>query len=92
MTAIDNAMLDRVADAIEQARCPGRQGPYGLFDYTSYGDPVPHHVRDFRDPESKLYGSCVGAFADRQIAVELFETLTRHHIALAAIEAMSGHD
>lgn len=87
---MDEATLDRVADAIEAAKCPGREGPFGLYDYSSYGWPNPHHVRDFRDPRSDSYGSCVAALTDPEIADRLYKTLTRRHIAEAAIAAMNA--
>ena len=86
----DPETLDRVAAAIEQARCPGREGPYGLYDYTKYGVAEPHRVRDFRDPGSPRWGDVVACFDDPKAAETLFQTLTRRHIARAAIAAYEG--
>ena len=86
----DDETLDRVAAAIEAARCPGREGPYGLYDYSSYGFEMPHRVRDFRDPNSKTWGDVVARFARAEEAEALFDTLTRRHIANAAINALRG--
>lgn len=81
-------MIERVADAIEMARCPDREGPYGLYDYSSYQWVKPYHVRDFRDPASATYGDCVFRSQYRASAEAEYTRLTRAHIALAAIEAM----
>lgn len=83
-----NEDLDRVGAAIEAAQCPGREGPYGLYDYTSYGDPVPFHVRDWRDPKSTTWGCAVFKSVDRAEATSQYELLTRRHIAQAAIAAI----
>ena len=80
--------LERVATAIEQAQCPNREGPYGLYDYTSYGHPKPHHVRDFRDPRSATWGHAVLMTTDREEAEATYRKLTREHIARAAIDAV----
>lgn len=80
----DDAVV-RVAQAIEKALCSGRGGPYGLYDYTSYGDPKPHHVRDFRDMSSDTYGSCVLRTDDKELARQTYDRLTREHPARAAI-------
>lgn len=86
------SMLDerfqRVGEAIEAAGNPGREGPYGLYDYSAWNHPRPHHVRDFRDPASATHGDCVFQSADRDEAVAAFERLTRDHVARAAVAAM----
>ena len=74
-----------VAKAIEEAQCRFREGPYGLYDYTSYGDHIPHHVRDFREPYSK--GPCVFKSIDRDKAYDEYTRLTQEHLAIAAIKA-----
>lgn len=84
----DRETLARVADAIEQAQCPNREGPYGLYDYTSYGHPKPHHVRDFRDPKSETWGHAVLTTTDREEAEATYKRLTREHVAKAAIAAL----
>lgn len=81
-------MIERVAAAIEAAQCLGREGPFGLYDYSDYKTATPHRVRDFRDPLSEDYGKAVFAFADREQARVEYERLTKQHIARAAIEAM----
>jgi hypothetical protein len=86
--AAPGALLDLIADAIEAARCPGREGPYGLYDYSLYpGDGPPHAVRDFRDPRSPDFGAVVYRSPSGEDAAEMFETLTRRHIAAAALRA-----
>jgi hypothetical protein len=79
--------LEAVWAAIDAAQAPGRQGPYGLFDYTGYGHAIPHHVRDFRDPGSEAYGDCVFRSTDPAQARAVYERLTREHVARAAIRA-----
>jgi hypothetical protein len=85
---IDDTTLERVAAAIELAQCPGREGPYGLYDYTDCGDKEPHRVRDFRDPRSETYGRSVLRTTDKEAARKEYERLTRLHIARAAVEAL----
>lgn len=80
--------LRTVHAAIHDAMHPDREGPYGLFDYGSYGDPVPHQVRDFRDPRSATYGDCVFRSVDRDAALSVYETLTQEHVAIAAMTAV----
>lgn len=84
------AQLNRIALAIEAAQCPGREGPYGLYDYTSYGAQKPHRVRDFRDPRSEAWGDTVFASDDAATSRQQYERLTREHVALAAIHAVQA--
>lgn len=90
MTDYSDQHLDQVAAAIEAAECPGREGPFGQYDY-SYANPnppaEPYHVRDFRDPRSETWGRTVFKSAIREEATAMFETLTRRHIARAALTA-----
>lgn len=86
-SAREDPRLEAIADAIEAARNPDREGPFGLFDYTSYGDPVPHHVRDLRDHRSESYGDCLFRTVDRDEARRVYERLTREHLAISAIRA-----
>jgi len=81
------ARLEKVHAAIEAARMPDREGPYGLFDYTDHGDPAPHHVRDFRNPDGVAYGKCVFRSVDREEARQVYERLTAEHVAIAAVKA-----
>jgi hypothetical protein len=80
--------LKTVHAAIEDAMHPDREGPYGLFDYGTYGDPVPHQVRDFRDARSDTYGDCVFRTVDRDEAMAVYERLTQEHVAIAAMTAV----
>ena len=80
--------LKTVHAAIHDATHPDREGPYGLFDYGSYGAPVPHHVRDLRDPQSETYGDCVFRSVDRDAALTVYERLTQEHVAIAAMTAV----
>ena len=79
--------LDAVAEAMEKASVPHREGPFGLYDYTDYGDPVPHHVRDFRDMRSATWGMAVHRGTDPVEARRIYDELTRRHVADAAVRA-----
>lgn len=92
--SLTEAQLDRVADAIEAAQCPGREGPFGGYDYghnEAFYGPAPkdgrYVVRDFRDPKSETWGSWVHQTNDREEHEAMFKTLTRRHIAEAAVRA-----
>lgn len=91
----ENDLLDAIADAIERARCPGREGPYGGYDYghnTDFYGPAPkdgrYVVRDFRDPSSPAWGTWVHQCHDEAEHEAAFARLTRRHIAAAALETM----
>lgn len=85
---ITEKMIERVASAIDAAQCPGREGPYGLYDYSDYpGNAAPHRVRDFRDLKSDTYGNHVFKSTNRDEAKAEYERLTKEHVAKAAIEA-----
>lgn len=94
--SLSEADLDRVGLAIEAAACPGREGPYGGYDYGHKTDffrgPEPdggrYVVRDFRDPSSADYGKWVHQTPDREEHEAAFERLTRQHIAQAALDAI----
>jgi len=89
MELVTEKIIERVASAIEEAQCHGREGPYGLYDYSDYpGNTAPHRVRDFRDPKSDTYGNHVFKSVNREEARAEYERLTREHVAKAAIEAM----
>jgi len=91
MTDFNEKTLNRVADAIEAASCPNREGPFGLYDYTRYlneGSTKPHCVRDFRDPKSDTWGDIIHCTDDPNEAQDVYNQLTRQHIAAAAIKAM----
>jgi hypothetical protein len=82
-------ILRLVSLAIKAAECPGREGPYGLYDYSGYeGSDPPHVVRDFRDPKSPDYGSFVFRSECPKVARSEYDRLTDEHIARAAVRAM----
>ena len=93
MSEPTDEQLDRIAAAIEAAQCPGREGPYGLYDY-GYSNPnppdEPYCVRDFRDTRAARYGMTVFRSADRATAETKFEELTRRHVARAAWNALQA--
>lgn len=90
MTTYNEQFLDAIADAIEKARCPGREGPYGLYDYSAYpGSEPPHVIRDFRPGLSgRAIGRTVECFEDAAEARRHYDELTRRYIAKAAVNAM----
>lgn len=94
--SIPDAVLDQVAFAIEQARCPGREGPYGGYDYgynEAFYGPAPeggrYVVRDFRNPRLPTWGKWVHQTPDRDEHEQAYLRLTGRHIAQAAIEAFA---
>lgn len=86
--------LEAAAEASHKASCPGREGPYGGYDYGHnedfYGKAPEggrYVIRDFRDTKSPTYGRWVHQTDDQEIHEREFERLTRLHIAAAGIEA-----
>lgn len=83
--------VERVARAIDKARCPGREGPFGGYDYGHNRTPPEggrYVIRDFRDPSSPDYGKWVHQTDDQALHDATFERMTRHSIASAAISAL----
>jgi hypothetical protein len=90
-------VLDIVASAIEKARCHGREGPYGGYDYghnTEFYGPEPeggrYVVRDYRDPRSETWGAWVHQTHDQDEHDQAYLRLTGRHIAEAAIHAYAS--
>jgi hypothetical protein len=95
---LHNELVEKVGQAIEAARCNGREGPFGGYDYghdTDFYGPAPeggrYVIRDFRDPGSPDWGKWLHQTNDREEHEKLFAKMTRDHIARAAIEAASLH-
>ncbi|MCE4223450.1 hypothetical protein HCU64_06775 [Methylobacterium sp. C25] len=87
--ALREAMAEKVYAAIEKAQCPGREGPYGLYDYSNYeGASAPHVVRDFRDMRSPDYGKFIFRSDDPAVARDEYDRLTRLHIGETALAAV----
>lgn len=93
--ADDEATLTLVGLAIERAGCPGREGPFGGYDYgykTEFYGPAPaagrYVIRDFRDPASPDWGKPIHYTPDEDAHNAMFAKLTQHHIARAAILAL----
>ena len=87
-------VVTRAAEAIARARCPGREGPFGGYDYghnTSLYGPEPEDgryvIRDFRDPSSPTWGRWVHQEHDRDAHEAMYDKLTGEHIAVAALSA-----
>lgn len=92
MSARHMKFLDEVATAIETASCKGCEGPFGSFDYSSYGATKPYVVRDFRPNAAPgEYGRTIGAFDTPEPASKLYNELTRRYIAQCAAEAVFDH-
>lgn len=96
-SSVPNAVLDAVAFAIERARCPGREGPYGGYDYghnTDFYGPAPvggrYVVRDFRDYRSPAWGAWVHQTDSHDEHEQAYLRLTGRHIAQAAIAAYAS--
>lgn len=83
-------LIEHLYGALERAWCKGREGPYGLYDYSDYGWATPHHVRDFRDPNSATWGECAFKSTDRGEAEAEYERLTREHLITSVIGAYEG--
>lgn len=88
--AADNAVLDAIADAIEQAQCPDREGPYGGYDYSYPDGEEPEKgryvVREYRYIDER-YGRIVHQTHDKAEHDRVYKQLTRRHIARAARNA-----
>jgi len=88
---VSDETLDAIAEAIRIAECPDREGPFGLYDYSSYGDGShagAHRVRDFRSYADPAYGSSVHVCDDPVEARRVYEEMTRRHVAAAAWDAV----
>jgi len=92
---ISQEVVEAVARAIKQAECPGREGPYGGYDYghneAFYGKTPEggrYVIRDYRDPASDTWGKWVHQTDDRELHDRMFDQMTEHHIANAAITAL----
>lgn len=87
---VSDETLDAVAEAIRVAECPHREGPFGLYDYSSYTGTHEgaHRVRDFRSYSDPAYGSSVHICDSSEEARRVYEEMTRRHIAAAAWDAV----
>jgi hypothetical protein len=81
-------LIDRAAAAYDAARCQHREGPYGFYNYTSYGAPLPYVVRDFRNPADPNFGQHVVATTDEEQGRRAYEQLTREHIFGCVVDAV----
>jgi hypothetical protein len=88
---VSDGTLDAIAVAIRVAECPDREGPFGLYDYSGYGDGSndrAHRVRDFRSRADSAYGSNVHVCDDPEEARRVYDEMTRRHVAAAAWDAV----
>lgn len=86
---ISDEAVEAAARAIKDAMAL-REGPFGLYDYTSYGNPKPHVVRDFR-PSAEKYGAWLFQSTDRDEALREYTRLTDAYLGRAALEAALPH-
>ena len=89
--------VEAVARAIESASCPGREGPFGGYDYghnEAFYGPAPeggrYVIRDFRDPSSPDWGAWLHQTNDRDEHESMFARMTDDHVAQAAIAALDA--
>lgn len=86
------SMKEAVAEAIIRAGCPGREGPFGGYDYGYENDSPPkggrYVIRDFREIGSPDFGKWLHQTDDPAVHEAMLEKMTREHIATAAIKAM----
>ena len=87
-----DSMVEKVSAAIVRAGCPGREGPFGGYDY-GYPDDAPvkggrYVIRDFREIGSPDFGKWLHQTDDAAAHDEMFAKMTREHIARAAINAL----
>lgn len=81
----DSSLVVAVADAIEKAQ---KARPYGLYDYSKHHPSGPPHV--VRNELAKAgEPDFIAGFHDSVTARELYNELTREHVAQAAIKAVS---
>ena len=91
-------ILAEMAEAMECASCPGREGPFGGYDYghnEAFYGPAPEQgryvIRDFRDPSSDGWGKRLHYSHDREQHERMFEKMTREHIAAAGLKVALDH-
>ena len=89
--------IQAVARAIKSASCPGREGPFGGYDYghnEAFYGPAPeggrYVIRDFRDPSSPDWGAWLHQTNDRDEHESMFAKMTDDHVAQAAIAALDA--
>ncbi len=95
MTELKKTLLQAVVEAIRESNCGGREGPFGLYDYThkdkTTGAIIPRHViRDFRTLRDGQYGKFLHEGTDATVMRALYDQMTEEHVAAAAIKAVIG--
>lgn len=79
-----------IMKALRDAQCENREGPYGLYDYSSYpGTAPPHVVRDFREMMSDTYGQNVFRSDSSTETRAEYDRLTELHIVKKLIAAVA---
>ena len=89
--------VEAVKAAIKLASCPGREGPFGGYDYghnEAFYGPAPEDgryvIRDFRDRKSPGWGKWLHQTDNREEHEAMFVKMTDDHIAHAAIAALDA--
>ncbi len=89
--------VEAVKAAIKLASCPGREGPFGGYDYghnEAFYGPAPEDgryvIRDFRDRKSPDWGKWLHQTDNREEHEAMFVKMTDDHIAQAAIAALDA--
>ena len=89
--------VEAVKAAIKLASCPGREGPFGGYDYghnEAFYGPAPEDgryvIRDFRDRKSPDWGKWLHQTDNREEHEAMFVKMTDDHIAHSAIAALDA--
>lgn len=89
--------VEAVKAAIKLASCPGREGPFGGYDYghnEAFYGPAPEDgryvIRDFRDRKSPDWGKWLHQTDNCEEHEAMFVKMTDDHIAQAAIAALDA--
>ena len=82
-------IIEQCALAMEAAKCPGREGPFGGYDY-GHNNPKTveggrYVIRDFRDPASDNWGKWIHQTDSQDVHDAEFERMTQQHIARAVL-------
>jgi hypothetical protein len=84
--------LERAVEALNRAKCPGREGPFGGYDYGYPNDrPVEggrYVIRDFRDLSSPDWGRWLHQTNDREEHERQLQRMKDEHIVRAVIAAI----
>lgn len=98
MTTNESTLVEKLARAMREAECPGREGPFGGYDYghnTDFYGPEPeggrYVVRDFRDPSSPDWGKWVHQTHDCAEHERALQRLTDAHVVSAVLRTLADN-